>query len=156
MDAYEAVEQHYAEMYGADTTSRVSIGDFFLSPTHPVNVKSNNVKKNNFAPNIMSASKLYDWLMKGNNLSFIFADYELVNGKVNILQDSGLVPIEHIKWDCLTIATQGLGVIQRCKPLMIDSSQTREEFIGGMRAAYKVYIDKQRVKLDKLEEKFCR
>jgi len=155
-DAYEKIEEYFASKYSANTTSRKNIGDFYLSEKHPVNVKSNNVDKKNFSANVISASKLYDFLTKDaeNQLSFIFADYKIEDGKVVPLRDSGLIPVEHISWECLSIQAQGLGVIQKKSDLIIDPAQTREKFLEGLRAAYAVFIRKEREKLMKLEKKF--
>ena len=154
MDKYEKIEEIYAKKYNSDTTTRKAIGDFMLSENYAVDVKSNNIDKNNYSPNICSAYKLYKWIQNSNNkLSYIFVDYrEDLLGKITIIEDSGLVPVEHISWDCLTIQAQGNGVVQKCKDLKIDENQTREQFINGLRKAYKVFVDKERIKLKKNEQ----
>lgn len=124
-----------------------------IDRSHPVNVKSNNVAKQNYSPNIISAWRLLTWLKDPKNeLSFIFVDYEISTaGTVEILRDTGLVPIEHLSWDCLTIQAQGKGVIQRCKPLKIDQSQDRPAFLKGLGVAYRAYVARERKKLAVVE-----
>ena len=81
MDAYEKIEDLMAAKYGKSTTTRKAIGDFMLADNHAVNVKSNNVAKQNYSPNMISIKKMHKWVFEERkNLSFIFVDYE-VQGK---------------------------------------------------------------------------
>jgi len=155
MDNYETVEKIIADKYNCETTTRGAIGDFMIDEDFAVDVKSNNLDKNNFAPNLVSANKVFDWLEGGNELAYIFVDYRVVNGKVQIEKETDLVYIQHIKWDCLKINCQGLGVIQRAKPLDVDENQTLEDWFDGLSKEYRTYINKERIKLTKLEDKFC-
>jgi len=155
MDAYEKIEEIIAKEYGSSTTTRKAIGDFMLSDTEAVNVKSNNIHKNNYSPNIMSADKAWKWLSKGNSLYFIFVDYSLDDGKVVIKEKTDLIPIEHISWDCLNIRCQGRGVIQRTKSLIVDNKQTLEDWKQGLSKEYSTYIAKERQKLAELERAYC-
>jgi hypothetical protein len=52
MDVYEVIQAMVAKKYGKPTMSRKAIGDFMLSDSHAVNVKSNNDDKMNYSPNI--------------------------------------------------------------------------------------------------------
>ena len=54
MDVSQTIEVRMAVKHKADTTTRKAVGDFMLSESHAVNVKSNNVKKQNYSPNIIS------------------------------------------------------------------------------------------------------
>ena len=68
MDIYEKIEKHVAQKHGAVANeTKKSIGDFILSKSHPVNVKSNNIDKNNYSPNMISAKKLIKWITDPNN-----------------------------------------------------------------------------------------
>jgi hypothetical protein len=158
MDDYKHIEAEFARKHGAvaDKT-RKSIGDFVLGgdENHPVNVKSNNVAKQNYSPNIISAWRLLDWLKAdGHKLSFIFVDYEIVKetGAVRILKDTGLVPVENLSWACLSIQAQGKGVIQMSKAREIISSQDKKAFLNGLGAAYRVYVERERKKLIRIEK----
>ena len=150
MDAYEKIEEMVAKKYGSSTTSRKNIGDFMLSSEEAVDVKSNNIHKNNFSPNMVSAKKAYDYLMEGNLLYFVFVDYELQGSHINILEESDLIPINYIDWSCLSIQCQGNGVIQKSKPLKIVQ-QSVDSWIKELKDAYSVYIEKERTKLLNLE-----
>ena len=153
MDNYETIEDIYAKKYNSETTARKSIGDFFLNDTHAVDVKSNDLNKNNYSPNIISASKIEKWLTEGKNLSLIFVDYVIVGGEMQIKKDTNLIPIQHISWECLTIQAQGKGVIQKSKPLVIKEC-SKEEWLKSLAKEYLVFINRERKKLDKLEKKY--
>ena len=151
MDDYELIETITADRHGAKTlSSHKSIGDFFLDddPSKPVNVKSNNVDKKNYSPNIISAIKLLKWIhYKGNEMYFIFVDYRKIDGEIILLEDSGLVPFYHLSWSCLSIEAQGWGVTQMNKARCIDTTQTSQEFFAGMKVAYARYMSKEEAKL---------
>jgi hypothetical protein len=78
MDDYRAIEVEIAKMHNVKANrTRKSIGDFLLKNNIklPVNVKSNNLDKKNYSPNIISAKKLITWLqIEENELYFIFID----------------------------------------------------------------------------------
>ena len=59
MDVYKKVEDLIAKKYGKSTTTRKAIGDFMLADNHAVNVKSNNVAKQNYSPNMISIKKMH-------------------------------------------------------------------------------------------------
>ena len=145
------IEEYYAKKYNTVTTSRKDIGDIYIDGV-PVNIKSNNVNKNNYSPNLISASKLYKYLSNSNNnLKFLFVSHD----ENQIFEKSERwIDAEHISWDCLVIQCQGRGVIQLNKSLKVDETQTREKFLNGICQAYQVYIKKQRKKMDDLEKEF--
>lgn len=61
MDDYRTIEIQTAKKYGATAKgTRKSIGDFLLNDDtqKSVNIKSNNIAKNNYSPNIISAKRL--------------------------------------------------------------------------------------------------
>ena len=154
IDVHDRIEEIYAEKYSrsrASKKNRKSIGDFWLSDTHAVNVKSNNLDKNNYSPNLVSASRVNKWLNKGMDLSFIFVDYTISNGEVLIKSDSGLVPVQNISWSCLSIQAQGKGVIQKSKPLQIKE-QTKKDWLKCMAGDYLRFIYSQFSNLCELEQ----
>lgn len=156
MDDYRIIEVTIAKKYGANAKgTRKSIGDFLLEDDiqRPVNVKSNNLAKNNYSPNIISARRLIRWVQQqGNELYFIFVDYKKTEKGIEIIKDSGLVPFYQLSWNCLTIEAQGWGVIQMSKPLEIDTTQDIKQFFRGMKEAYEVYIHKETRKMEKIRE----
>ncbi len=156
MDDYRVIEIEIAKKYGstAETTTK-SIGDFLLEGDvqKPVNVKSNNVAKKNYSPNIISAKRLVKWLEKeGNELYFVFVDYEKLKESIKILSESELIPFYQIDWSCLTIEAQGWGVIQMSKKLQVNKNQDKKGFFKGMKKAYEKFIDKETAKMAKIRE----
>jgi len=156
MDDYQKIENEIASRHNVFAKgTKKSIGDFLLNNDihSPVNVKSNNLDKNNYSPNIISAKRLIKWIEKDKNeLYFIFVDYKKTNQGLEIIEDSGLIPFEHISWECLTIEAQGWGVIQMSKSLIIDLNQDKKAFFKGMRNAYELYMDKETKKMVKIRE----
>ena len=150
----KVIEEIYANRYNTSTTSRKDIGDIYVDNI-PINIKSSRVGGNNYSPNLVSADKLYNYLIdEKNNLKFLFCTYEGSTEKdIKILEET-IVYAEHISWDCLDIRCQGKGVIQLSRNLKIDKNQTRQDFLNGFKNGYKIYIEKERKKLDKLEQKY--
>jgi len=145
------IEQIYAKKYNTTTTSRKDIGDIYVKKI-PINIKSSHIDRNNYSPNLISADKLYNHLSNSSNdLDFLFVKYN----DDSIISEQ-LVKVEHISWDCLDIRCQGKGVIQLSKPLVIDNKQTKKQFLNGLSDAYKIYITKEREKLNSLETKYCK
>jgi|TARA_B100001094_G_C17698110_1_gene561363 hypothetical protein len=143
------IEELYAKKYNTTTTTRKDIGDIYVEEI-PWNIKSNNLDKVNYSPNLISADKLFDHLNSGKMLKFLFVDY-----RGDSIITETLVDAIHISWDCLTIQCQGKGVIQVSSDLKVDESQTKEDFLKGFTPAYRTYFKKERSKIDKLELKYC-
>ena len=157
MDAYEQIQALMAKKYGKATTTRKAIGDFMLSDNHAVNVKSNNVDKENYSPNMISIKKMHEWVFEERKeLSFLFVDYSESGDELTILKETAAIPIEHISWDCLTIEAQGYGVIQMSSPLKIVENQTKRDFYKGFLVAYDKYRQKELKKHEKFSKRFIK
>lgn len=157
MDAYKKIEDMMAAKYGKGTTTRKAIGDFMLADDHAVNVKSNNVAKQNYSPNMISIKKMHKWVFEERkNLSFIFVDYAEQGEDLKILKETKPIPIEHISWDCLSIEAQGYGVIQKIGSLKTIKKQTKRDFYKGFLVAYEKYMNKERMKHQNFAKKFIK
>lgn len=153
MDIYKQIEKLVRDKYGKNATTKKAIGDFMLTDSHAINVKSNNVDKQNYSPNMISIKKMHEWVYEQRHeLSFVFVDYREVNGQLVVIREIGLVPIEHIDWECLSIEAQGYGVIQLCRSLKIIPTQTKAQFYKGFLKGY----DKYRLKEVKKHENFSK
>ena len=156
MDIYKQIETEIAHKHGAVAEgTKKAIGDFLLNNniSQPVNVKSNNLAKKNYSPNIISAMKLIRWLRQdGNELYFIFVDYNITESGLEIVKDSGLIAVHNISWNCLTIEAQGWGVSQMCKTLEVDMKQDLKGFFRGMKNAYEIYMGKEAKKVEIIKE----
>lgn len=128
-----------------------------LSDDHAVNVKSNNVAKQNYSPNMISIKKMHEWVFENKkDLSFIFVDYELVGPELKILRETDPIPIEHISWECLSIEAQGYGVIQKHRDLAVITDQTKRDFYKGFLKAYDKYRHKEKKKHEKFAQRFIK
>ena len=146
-----------ADKYGKSTTTRKAIGDFMLADNHAVNVKSNNVAKQNYSPNMISIKKMHKWVFEERKeLSFIFVDYEEKDDNLKILNETNLIPIEQISWDCFSIEAQGYGVIQKIGPLKIIRDQTKRDFYKGFLVAYEKYRQKEHKKHEEFSRRFIK
>jgi len=157
MDAYKTIENMMAIKYTKQTTTRKAIGDFMLSDDHAVNVKSNNVDKQNYSPNMISIKKMHEWVYEQKkNLSFIFVDYKEDGSDIIILNESEPIPMEQISWNCLSIEAQGYGVIQKVKTLEVNQKLTKKDFYEGFLSAYEKYRNKEIRKHEKFSERFIK
>jgi hypothetical protein len=157
MDAYEKIQTLMARKFGKSTGTRKAIGDFMLSDNHAVNVKSNNVDKENYSPNMISIKKMHEWVFEERKeLSFLFVNYRQCGAELTILKETEPIPIEHISWDCLTIEAQGYGVIQMSSPLQVVEDQTKRDFYRGFLAAYNKYRQKELNKHERFSEKLIK
>lgn len=155
VDAYEIIELQIARKYGKETTTRKAAGDFMMNDDHAVNVKSNNVDKQNYSPNMLSIRRLHEWVFEdGKDISFVFVDYKMVGGELKILKESELIPVHHISWDCLSIEAQGYGVIQKVGDLKVDEQQTKRQFYQGFLTEYARFREKERKKHEKFSGRF--
>ncbi len=157
MNAYIRIEKLVADKYGKGATTRKAIGDFMLTESHAVNVKSNNVAKQNYSPNMISIQKMHKWVFEQrHDLSFVFVDYKEKEGQLEILKQTEPIPIERIGWDCLSIEAQGYGVIQMCRALKIVPDQTKSDFYKGFLAAYAKYMRKESKKHKEFAKRFIK
>lgn len=155
MDLYNTIEKLIADQHGKALGTRKAIGDFMLTHSHAVNVKSNNVEKQNYSPNMISIKKMHEWVFEErSDLSFVFVDYKHQNGKLEVLKQSKLIPIEQLSWNCLSIEAQGYGVIQMCRSLEIVPDQTKSDFYKGFLSAYAKYLQKEKKKHENFAKKF--
>ena len=128
-----------------------------LDADHAVNVKSNNVAKQNYSPNMISIKKMHKWVYEDRKeLSFVFVDYKEEGSKLKIVKKTKLVPIEHISWQCLSIEAQGYGVIQMVDDLKIVPNQTKRDFYKGFLEAYKKYRQKELKKHEKFAKRLIK
>jgi AraC-like DNA-binding protein len=126
-----------------------------LSDTHAVNVKSNNVDKQNYSPNMISIKKMHEWVFEERkDLSFMFVDYRDTGDEPEVISMTEPIPIEHLSWDCLSIEAQGYGVIQMCRDLKIVESQTKSQFYKGFLKAYAKYLQKEKKKHENFAKRF--
>ena len=96
------------------------------------------------------------YMRQKKNLSFIFVDYQEDGEKIEIIEESKPIPIEHISWDCLSIEAQGYGVIQKVASLTVNPKQSKKDFYRGFLAAYNKYMNKEATKHEKFSKRFIK
>lgn len=109
-------------------------------------------------PNLTSVDRLARFYEDDSNyFVMLLIKYEVVGTKVTA-QHVHFVPIEHIKWNCLTIGALGIGQIQiaNSKYIEIDPTQKRRawmlEFCDTMLAFYPKEITKITKRIGKFEK----
>ena len=163
----EQIEKIYADKAGKAITSRKCIADYWEDTNHyggkvAVNVKSNDINKQNFLPRLVSCRPAYDFLLDyRNELKFIFVDYQNVDGHLNIVDDSNPISIEEIDWKYMSIQCQGDGFLAlNTKTLnhgannnrwqiLRDKKPSRDEWLEEFREHYINYIRKENLKLQR-------
>lgn len=109
-------------------------------------------------PNLTSVDRLARFYEDDSNyFVMLMIKYAVVGTKVTV-QQVHFVPIEHLKWDCLTIGALGIGQIQiaNSKHIEIDPKQKRRtwmlEFCDTMLAFYPKEISKITKRIGKFEK----
>ncbi|PID95452.1 MAG: hypothetical protein CSA94_01540 [Bacteroidetes bacterium] len=103
------------------------INDYY----YVVDAKTHNLDTKFNMPNLTSVERLSRFYEEQKNyFTLLMTAYEVVNDKI-IVADCFFLPIEHLKWDCLTIGALGWGQIQiaNSNNIIIDRTQTRKEWM---------------------------
>lgn len=116
-----------------------------------VDIKTHNRDTDFNMPNLTSVerlSRLYE--DDKNYFVILLAEYKTANGKIEF-DAVRLVPIEHMKWDCLTIGALGWGQIQiaNAKIVNIDRSQTRKNWMLQLCDVMDIFYPKEISKIEK-------
>jgi hypothetical protein len=171
-DAIQSIiEDHFAEILGdlvgeysasfarramADLAFKDSVNNYLV-----VDVKTHREGTAFNMPNLTSVDRLARFYEDDTNYFVMLMVKYVVSGTKVTVQRVHFVPIEHLKWDCLTIGALGTGQIQIAdsKRIEIDPSQTRRawmlEFCDTVLAFYPreiVKITKRIGKFEKVKE----
>lgn len=101
-------------------------GNYFV-----VDIKTHNRNTNFNMPNLTSVERLARFYEDDKNYFVILlASYE-IKDNIAIFDSVKLIPIEYLKWDCLTIGALGWGQIQIANSnyVNINSDNTRKEWM---------------------------
>ena len=107
-------------------------------------------------PNLTSVDRLARFYEDDTNyFVMLMVKYAVSGTKVTVLQVH-FVPIEHLKWDCLTIGALGTGQIQigDSKRIEIDSSQKRRAWMLEFCDTVLAFYPKEIVKITRRTGKF--
>jgi hypothetical protein len=107
-------------------------------------------------PNLTSVDRLARFYEDdGNYFVMLMVKYAVSGTRVRVEQVH-FVPIEHLKWDCLTIGALGTGQIQIAdsKRIEIDPSQKRRAWMLGFCDTVLAFYPREIVKITKRIGKF--
>lgn len=116
-----------------------------------VDIKTHNRNTDFNMPNLTSVerlSRLYE--DDKNYFVILLAEYRVINDKI-VFDTVSFVPIEHIKWDCLTIGALGWGQIQiaNARIVNIERSQTRKNWMLQLCDVLDIFYPKEISKIEK-------
>lgn len=117
-----------------------------------VDIKTHNRDTDFNMPNLTSVERLSRFYEDDKNYFVILlAEYKVVNGKIKF-DAIRLIPIEHLKWDCLTIGALGWGQIQiaNAKVINIDRCQTRKFWMLQLCDVLDIFYPRE---ISKIEER---
>jgi len=116
-----------------------------------VDIKTHNKNTDFNMPNLTSVERLSRFYENDKNFFVILlAEYQTTKSDIEF-ERVRLIPIEHLKWDCLTIGALGWGQIQiaNANIVNIDSSQSRKQWMLGLCDALSEFYPKEITKINK-------
>ncbi len=168
-DAIQSIiEDHFADILGdligeysasfarramADLAFKDKLGNYYV-----VDVKTHRESTAFNMPNLTSVDRLARFYEDEMNFFVMLMVKYAVTGTKATVRAVHFVPIEHLKWDCLTIGALGTGQIQIAdsKRVEIDQSQKRRawmlEFCDTVLAFYAKEIAKITGRIGKFEK----
>lgn len=116
-----------------------------------VDIKTHNRDTDFNMPNLTSVERLSRFYEDDKNFFLILlAEYKVNNGRIEF-DAVRLVPIEHLKWDCLTIGALGWGQIQiaNARVVNIDRTQQRKNWMLQLCNIMDMFYLKEIAKIEK-------
>lgn len=116
-----------------------------------VDIKTHNRDTDFNMPNLTSVERLSRFYEDDKNFFLILlAEYKVNNGRIEF-DAVRLVPIEHLKWDCLTIGALGCGQIQiaNARVVNIDRTQQRKNWMLQLCDIMDLFYPKEIAKIEK-------
>lgn len=166
-DAIQSIiEDHFAEIlgdlvgeYSASFARRAMADLAFKDKANNycvVDVKTHREGTAFNMPNLTSVDRLARFYEDDTNyFVMLMVKYAVTGTKVTV-QQVHFVPIEHLKWDCLTIGALGTGQIQIAdsKNIEIDPSQKRREWMLEFCDTVLAFYPREIAKITKRISKF--
>ena len=116
-----------------------------------VDIKTRNRNTDFNMPNLTSVERLSRFYEDDKNFFVILlAEYKIVDEKIEF-DAVRLIPIEHLKWDCLTIGALGWGQIQiaNARIVNIDRTQSRKNWMLQLCDIMDIFYPKEIAKIEK-------
>ena len=136
----------FARRAMADVAFMDSQNNYFV-----VDIKTHNRSTDFNMPNLTSVERLSRFYEDDNNFFVILlAEYKVINSKIEF-DAVRLIPIEHLKWDCLTIGALGWGQIQiaNARVVNIDREQRRKNWMLQLCDIMDIFYPKEIAKIEK-------
>ncbi len=122
-----------------------------------VDIKTHNTSTDFNMPNLTSVERLARFYEDDKNYFMVLlVEYSVVNG-VLTFNNANFVPIENLKWDCLTIGALGWGQIQIANSniVNIDRSLNRVDWMLSLCDALDIFYPKEIEKITARINRFC-
>jgi hypothetical protein len=125
-------------------------GNYFI-----IDIKTHNKNTDFNMPNLTSVERLARFYEDDTNFFIILLiEYEFINEELNFVKVS-FNPIEHFKWDCLTIGALGWGQIQIANANYINIEQvTRKSWMLDLCDVLDIFYPREIEKIDKRIDRF--
>ena len=117
-----------------------------------VDIKTHNKNTDFNMPNLTSVERLSRFYEDDKNFFVIvLAEYQSTGNQI-VFDNVRLFPIEHLKWDCLTIGALGWGQIQiaNARIVNIDRNQKRKNWMISLCDVLDVFYPKE---IDKIKNR---
>lgn len=116
-----------------------------------VDIKTHNRNTDFNMPNLTSVERLSRFYEDDKNFFVILlAEYKINDGKIEF-DAVRLIPIEHLKWNCLTIGALGWGQIQiaNARIVNVDRNQSRKKWMLQLCDVMDNFYPKEIAKIEK-------
>lgn len=123
-----------------------------------VDIKTHNRNTDFNMPNLTSVERLSRFYEDDTNFFVILlVEYKTFNDKIKF-DAVRLIPIEHLKWDCLTIGALGWGQIQiaNARVVNIDRNQSRKNWMLQLCDIMDIFYPKEIAKIEKRANYFAK
>lgn len=116
-----------------------------------IDIKTHNRNTDFNMPNLTSVERLSRFYEDDSNFFVILlAEYKVIENKI-VFDSVRLIPIEYLKWDCLTIGALGWGQIQiaNANIVNVDNSQSRKNWMISLCDVLDIFYPKEIEKINK-------
>ena len=121
-----------------------------------VDMKTHNKDTSFNMPNLISVERISRFYESDTNFFMILlAEYSTLSDRIRF-DNVRFAPIEHLKWDCLTIGALGWGQIQiaNANKVIIDNTISRKTWMLSLCDELDIFYPKEIEKIDKRIAKF--
>jgi hypothetical protein len=123
-----------------------------------VDVKTHRLDSSFNMPNLTSVERLARFYQDANNFFILMKIGYTVANLALVLRDVKFVPIEFVKWDCLTLGALGWGQIQiaNANTVVLDDTYTRKRWMLDLCDRLDLFYPAEMIKIEKRVDYFRR